>query len=132
MTINHSLCCTAINQQFPTQMPSGSIRAFEDPSDLEMDDLAKPKCILRLNSLFDHSNLLDVSSAPSWHFLLILSLLLWYPLWFLSLLCLCQMILPLFPSFLLTHYFLHVYNPRDHIIWERTPQKSGGECTLSG
>jgi len=79
-------------------------------------------------SPFDHSGLLNVSSAPSWHFLLILSLLLWYPLWFTSQ---HQMISPLIPSFLPTHYFLHIYNPRDHLIWE-TSQQLGGEHTLSG
>jgi len=55
---------------------------------------------------------LTTSSAPSWQFLLILSLLLWYPLWFPSLLHLHPMILPLLPLFLLTHYFLHVYDPK--------------------
>ena len=63
------------------------------------------------------SSLLDqpfnVSSAPSWHSLLFLSLHPWHPLWFLSL---HLMILPSLLSFLLTHYFLHFYDPRDHII----------------
>jgi len=34
------------------------------------------------------------------------------------------------PSFLLTHYFLHVYDPRDHIIWERTSQSQEGKCFI--
>src|SRR5882724_4848928 len=85
-----------------------------------------------LNGQFDHSGLLDMSSTPSWHFPLILSLLLQYPQWFLSLLHLHPIILPSISLFLPTHYFLHVYDPKDHITWERTSQKLGGECTLSG
>jgi len=27
---------------------------------------------------------------------------------------------------------LHVYDPKDHIMWEKTSWKSGGECALSG
>jgi len=85
------------------------------------------------NSPYNHSSLLDqlfnVSSAPSWHSLLFLSLLLWHPLWFLSL---HWMILLSLLSVLTTHYFLHVYDPRDHIIWERKSLQSGGEHTLSG
>src|SRR5882724_1255646 len=68
-----------------------------------------------------------MSSAPSCHSLLILILHLWYPLWFLSLLHLHPMILPSLSLFPLIHYFLHVYTPKDHITWERTSQKSGGE-----
>ena len=68
-------------------------------------------------SPYNHSSLLnqpfDVSSAPSWHSLLFLSLHPWHPLWFPSL---HWMISPLLLSFLLTHYFLHIYDPRDHII----------------
>jgi len=41
---------------------------FEDPSDLEMDNLAKPIPSSDWNSQFNLSGLLDVSSAPSWHF----------------------------------------------------------------
>src|SRR5882724_4057012 len=76
------------------------------------------------NGQFNHSGLPNVSSAPSWHFPLIL--LLWYPQWFLSLLHLHPMILSSLPLFPLTHYFLHIYAPKDHLTWERTSQKSGG------
>src|SRR5882724_11580046 len=81
---------------------------------------------------FDHSRLLNTSSAPSWHFPLILSLLLQYPLWFPSFLHLHPIILPLLLLFQPTHHSLHIYDPKDHITWEKTSRKSGGECTLSG
>src|SRR5882724_6237485 len=97
-----------------------------------MDDLTKPKPILRLTQLIRSLWSTQCEQCPSWHFPLILSLLLWYPLWFPSFLCLHPIILPLLPLFLLTHYSLHVYNPKDHITWERTSWKSGGERALSG
>src|SRR5882724_1572328 len=108
---------------------------FEDHSDLEMDNLAKPNPILKLNDQFgryDHSRLLATSSAPSWHFPLILSLLLRYPLWFPSFLHLDPIILPSLPLFQPTHYSLHIYDLKDHIMWEKTSRKSGGEHALSG
>ena len=49
---------------------------FEDHLDLEMDNLAKPNPILSLKWSILHSRLLAASSAPSWHFPLILRLLL--------------------------------------------------------
>ena len=36
-------------------------------------------------------------------------------------------ILPLLPLFQLTHYSLHIYDPKDHITWGKTSWKSGGE-----
>jgi len=115
----HSLWSTC-----PTQMPSG---LYQGSLRLRDGRPRQAKMHPSWNNPFDHSSLLNASSAPSWHLLLILSLLLWYPLWFPSLLHLHPMILPSLPAFLLTHYFLHIYDPRDHIIWERTSQKSGGE-----
>src|SRR5882724_3705806 len=71
-----------INMSNPDDLKS----LFEDPSDIEMEDLSKPKCTLKLTQ---SSSLLNqpfnASSAPSWHSLLFLSLDLWYPLWFPSL-----------------------------------------------
>jgi len=49
---------------------------FKDPSDLEMENLTKPSHILKLKWLIQSLHLLNVTRAPSWHFLLSLSLLL--------------------------------------------------------
>jgi len=105
---------------------------FEDHSDLEIDNLAKPNPILRLKQSFDHSRLLATSSAPSWHFSLILSLLLWYPLWFPSFLHLHPIILPSLPLFQPTHYSLHIYDPKDHIMWRRHHGSQEGNALYQG
>jgi len=36
------------------------------------------------------------------------------------------------PSFQLTHYSLHIYNPKDHSLGERTSWKSGGNALYQG
>jgi len=38
-------------------------------------------------------------------------------------------ITPIIPT---DHYFLHVYDPKDHITWERTSWKLGGEHAYQG
>jgi len=100
---------------------------FKDPLDLEMDDLAKPNPILRLKwsiqslqstrrEAVPHHGTSHWSSAYSDG----------YPLWFPSFLHLHPIILPSLPLFQLTHYSFHIYDPKDHITWERTLQKSEG------
>jgi len=94
---------------------------FEDHSDLEMDNLTSPIPSSEWNSQFgqfDHSRLLT-TAVPIMALPLILSLLLRYPLWFPSFLHLHPIILPSLPLFQLTHYSLHVYNLKDHIMWRR-------------
>src|SRR5882724_9465510 len=82
------------------------------------------------NGQFDHSSLLDASSAPSWHFPLII--LLWYPLWFLSFLCLHPIIFPSLPLFQPTHYSLHIYDPKNHIIWRGHHGSQEGNALYQG
>src|SRR5882724_9311683 len=58
---------------------------FEDPSDIKMEDLPKPNCTLQLKPSLQSLKSIqstDVSSAPSWHSLLFLSLHPWHLLWF--------------------------------------------------
>ena len=59
------------------------------------------------NSPFNHSSLLKWSYNSR--------VLSWHPLWFPSL---HWKIFPSLLTFLLTCSFMHVYDPRDHIIWE--------------
>src|SRR5882724_306092 len=99
----------------------------------EMEDLSKPNCTLNLSQSLQSLKSIQLTNQheqrPIMALPVVPQLTPWHPLWFLSL---HQMISPLLPSFLLTHYFLHICNPRDHIIWERTSWKSGGEHILSG
>jgi len=115
----HSLSCPTLMPSICFWSPSYFINGRSSPN---------PVAFSVANSQFDHSGLLATSSAPSWHFLLILSLLLQYPLWFPSLLCLHSTDFfhapiiptdPLFPP--------HQW-PQRHITWERTSQNSGREC----
>src|SRR5882724_10638650 len=105
---------------------------FEDPSDLEMDNLTKPNPILRLKQSIQSLRSTRHKQCPIMALPIDLSLLLRYPLCFPSFLHLHPIILPSLPLFQLTHYSLHVYDPKDHITWERTSQKSGREHALSG
>jgi len=100
----------SLRSSCPTQMPLDpylriprTLKWMTSPSPIPSSDW---------NSWFYHSSLLNVSSAPSWHFPLILSLLHQYPLWFPSFLCLHPIILPSLPLFQSTHYSLHVYDPK--------------------
>jgi len=72
---------------------------FEDPTDLEMDNLTKPNPILRLKGQLITLVYSMQASAQSWHFPLILSLLQQYPLWFPRFVCLHPIIFPSLPLF---------------------------------
>src|SRR5882724_3584690 len=108
---------------------------FEDHSDLEMDNLAKPKPILRLKRSIQSIRSLQATHCQQCP---IMALPIdpqptpTVPLWFPSILHLHPIILPSLPLFQPTHYSLHVYDLKDHIMWEKTSWKSGGECALSG
>jgi len=108
---------------------------LEDHSDLEMDNLAKPNPILKLKRSLRSIRSLQTSrhqqcpimalpidfqptptvtpvvselSAPVYNNVAIASIIPTNPL------------------------FLHIYDLKDHIMWEKTSQKSGGERALSG
>src|SRR5882724_1497858 len=105
---------------------------FKDPMDLEMDNLTKPNPILRLKWLIQSlqstqheqcpimalpidpqptptvSTVVSKLSAPASNNIAIA---------------------PIIPT---NPLFPHIYNPKDHITWERISWKLGGECALSG
>src|SRR5882724_12774804 len=111
--------------------PDALRSVFEDHSDLQMDNLTKPNPILRLKRLIRSLQstrreqcpimALPIDPQPTPMVPTVVSKLSVPPI-----------ILPSLPLFQLTHYSLHIYDPKDHITWGRTSQKSGGEHTLSG
>ena len=105
---------------------------FEDPTDLEMDDLTKPNPILRLKQLIQSLQstrrqrhpimALPIDPQPTPTVSTVVSKL--------SVPASNNIaIAPIIPT---DPLFPHVYDPKDHITWERTSRKSGGKCTLSG
>jgi len=95
---------------------------FEDHSDLEMNNLAKPNPILKLRwSIQSIRSLqatrhqqcpimaLPIDPQPTPTVPIVVS----------ELLHLHPIILPLLLLFQPTHYSLHVYDPKDHIMWRR-------------
>src|SRR5882724_11603927 len=93
---------------------------FEDPLDIEMEDLSKPKHSFSLKQSIqslqsphhqqDPIMALPIDPQPAPMVPTVVS----------ELTAPTSIILPSLPSLIPTQYFLCVYNPRDPIIWERT------------
>jgi len=111
----HSHQINMSNQDEPQVCIWGSLRLRDGrPCQIQM--------YLKCHSPFDNSSLFNMSSAPS-------CTSYWASTYSYVPTVVSQPtsnILPSLPSFLPTHYFLHTYDPRDHIIWERTSQKLEG------
>jgi len=114
-----------------TQMPLDHTR---DHSDLEMDNLAKPNPILKLKrSLRSIRSLqtLATSSAPSWHFHWFSAYSYGNPCGFRAF-CACIQYVAIASISQPTHYSLHIYDLKDHIMWEKHHRSREGNALYQG
>jgi len=108
---------------------------FEDHSDLEMNNLTKPNPSSSWNGQFgqyNHSSYSPPASAPSWHFPLILRTTPMVTSVVSELSAPASNNIAIASIIPTDHYSLHIYDLKDHIMWEKTSWKLGGEHALSG
>jgi len=118
---NHHHTANIIQPSIMIPYPDTNKSVFNNPSDIEIEVLpANPSHTLWSNNQYNHSSQcnqpFDMSSASSSHFLLFLRLHITTT--------------PSFPLLLSTHSFLHIYNPRNLIIWEKVLQRWEWEWDL--
>jgi len=108
--------------------PAALRSVFEDPTDLEMNDLASP-IHPQIEMVDSITPVYLMQAVPHHAFPLILSLLLCTHCGFSKLSAPASNNMHC-SHYLLTPLFLHVYNPKDHITWERTSWKLEGTCFI--
>jgi len=108
---------------------------FEDHSDLEMDNLAKPNPILKLKQSLRSIQSLQTSRHQQCP---IMALPIDFQPTPTVTPVVSELAVPVYNNVAIASIiptdplFLHVYDLKDHIMWEKTSRKSGGERALSG
>ena len=113
----------------PMSNPDDLKSVFEGSSDIEMEDLSKPNHILKLKQSFQSLKSTQHMQCPIMALHIDPEPTPTVPTVVSQPTSSDISIAPIIPT---DPYFLHIYDPRDHIIWERTSWKLGGEHALSG